>query len=86
MTPGGNLLSALPLVVGMQGESQLSKMFGGVPEVEDALGQREVLAKEFFQPAAAVRQCDLLVGLVPAHLRRLAAELRAQFVQVVKTR
>ncbi len=57
-----------------------------MPEVQDALGQWEVLAKEFFQSAAAVGQCNLLFGIVPANLRRLTPELPAQIVQCVKSR
>ena len=60
-------------------------MLGRVPEVEDALGAGEVLAEEFFQAVAAVRQRDLMFGLIPTHLRRLTPQLQAKFVQLVKT-
>ena len=74
----------LSFLVGIQGRPQFRQMLGRVPEVEDALGQREVLAKEFFQTTAAIRQRDLLVGIIPTHLRGLTAELRAQLVELVK--
>jgi hypothetical protein len=61
-------------------------MLGRVPEVEDALGQRKILAEEFFQSVAAIGERDLLFGFAPTDLRRLAAQLHAQLVQLVKSR
>jgi len=71
---------ALRFIVGIQGQTQLRQMLSSVPEVEDALGTREVLAKEFFQAIAAIGQRDLLFGLIPADLRGLASQLTPQLI------
>jgi hypothetical protein len=86
MTPSTHALFALRLVVGIQGQAQFGQVFRRMPKIKNALGQREVLAKEFFEAIAAVRERDLLFGLIPTDLRSLTAELRAQFVELVKAR
>ncbi len=73
-------------IVGTERLTQFDQMFFGVPEVEDALGTREVLAKELFQAGAAIGQRDLLLGFVPTDLRRLPAQLQTEFVKLVKPR
>src|SRR5664279_1067877 len=60
-------------------------MFLGMPEIEDALGQGKVLAKELLETHAAIGDRELLFGLVPADLSRLPSQLESQFVQHVKT-
>ncbi len=55
MTPNTNAFPALGLVVRIHRQPQLCQVLGRVPEVEDALCQREVLAEEFLQAIAAVR-------------------------------
>lgn len=50
-------------VVGPERLSEFDQMFFGMPEIEKALGQRKVLAKELLQPNAAIGDRDLLLGL-----------------------
>lgn len=63
---------------------QVVQLFGRMVEIQNQLGKREVRAQEILQSAAAVRQRDLSLGSVPAHLRRLASQRPPQFVETVQ--
>src|SRR6266478_1294006 len=84
VTPSADTLFALRLIVGIQRQAKLGQVLGRVPKIEDALGQGEVLAEELFQPIAAIRKRDLLLGVVPTDLSRLATQLRAKLIKLVK--
>lgn len=49
-------------------------MLLGVPEVEHALGTRDIHAAAFLPAGAAIGERDLPRGIVPTDLRRLSTQ------------
>lgn len=76
---------ALRLILGLQTLGEFDEMFLRVPEVENARRARKEPREHFFQARAAVRQCNLLLDIVPTDVFGLATKLRIVRVQVVKT-
>ena len=66
--------------------AQFDQVFLGVPEIQDTLRFREVGVEEILQTDAAVGDGDLLLRRRPTNFNRLAVELAAKRLKVVKTR
>jgi len=82
VTPGGRELRRLGGALGMTGLCQGRNVFAGVKEVEDRFRQREVLAGKVLQSVPRIADGQLLLGSIPAHLRRLTPQRQAELISI----